>query len=60
MNESFKKIIDEYKTVPPAKKLLINALKEIKPDKKNWGGFGFILEYLHLFFQLALAFMKKQ
>lgn len=54
MNESFKKVIDEYKTVPPAKTLLINALKEIKPDKKNWGVWDLFWDTWHLFFQLAL------
>ncbi len=58
MNESFKKVIDEYKTVPPAKTLLINALKEIKPDKKNWGVWVYS-GILALVFSIGIGFHEE-
>lgn len=35
MDENYKKIIDEYKCPPTSKVLIINAIKEIKINKKN-------------------------
>ena len=58
MNESFKKVIDEYKTVPPAKTLLINALKEIKPDKKNLGVWVYS-GILALVFSIGIGFHEE-
>lgn len=55
MDENYVETINEFKSPPPARKLIRKAIKEILPSKGNW--FGFALSMITgVFFAVALGF----
>lgn len=55
MDENYVDAINEFKSPPPARKLITKAIKEILPSKGNW--FGFVLSVITgVFFAAAVGF----